>query len=88
MGKYPKKVQQQRARKNMATPGAAARINERNPQPYDDVPVKATIQTRPPLSSFDPNNYLKAQQLPFTCKEDVSTNNLHASKVAHRKMDV
>ena len=42
LGKYPKKIDVARARKNLSTPGQAAKINERNPQPSDDVNVKAT----------------------------------------------
>ena len=88
MGKYPKPVDKAGVRKNLSTPGGAAKIYERNPQPYDDVPAKAITQTRPPLDSYDPTNYVKAQKLPLTCNVDVNTNSLHASKVNHQKNDV
>ena len=52
LGKYPKKIEVIPVKKNYAEPGEAARINERNPQPFDDVNVKAITQSRFGHSSY------------------------------------
>jgi hypothetical protein len=88
LGKYPKKVEQQAIKKNYAEPGDAAKITDRNPQPFDDVPAKAITQGRHPLSAYDPTNYTKAQKLGLSVNKDVSTNSLHLAKVSQQKKDL
>ena len=89
-GEYPKADQIEiiKMRKNLASPGEAAKINERNPQPFDEINVKAVTQNRFERRSYDPNQCTKAQQLPFTMNVDVNNNSLHRSKIQHRKMDI
>ena len=87
LGEYPKKINVIPVKKNYAEPGEAAKMNERNPQPFDDVKAKTITQNKFGYNSYKPDGYLKMQQLNPTCNTDVNNNSLHRSKVEHRKFD-
>jgi len=46
-------------KKGNAAPGLAKRINDRNPQPTEDVPVKVITQGRFDPDVYNPTSYFK-----------------------------
>jgi len=59
IGMFPKDVQVNSVKKGNAAPGLAKRINDRNPQPTEDVPVKVITQGRFDPDVYNPTSYFK-----------------------------
>lgn len=87
-GLYPKSISYQNHKSAAAEPGAAARMNERNRQPNEEVNIKPITQSKFSARHYRPDGYLKPQIGAVRVDQDVSNNNLHLNKIQNRVKDV
>ena len=87
-GLYPKSVKYENHKSAAAEPGFAARMNERNRQPNEELNIKAITQSKFSARHYRPDGYLKPQVGSVRVDQDVSNNNLHLNKIHNRVKDV
>lgn len=87
-GKYPKSISYQNFKPSAAEPGDAARMNQRNKPPHEEVNIKPITQTRFSSRFYRPDKYLKPESGNMNIHQDLSNNNLHLNKIINQVKDV
>lgn len=87
-GYYPKSIKYDNFKPSNAEPGVAARMNERNKQPNEEIQIKPITQTLFSNRHYRPDKYLKPQCGGTKVDSDVSNNNLHLNKIHNRVNEV
>ena len=87
-GKYSKPVPNANFKPSAAEPGNAARMNQRNLQPHDEINVKAVTQTRFSKRHYRPDKYLKPEEGVMKIDSHAADNNLTRNKVNNMKKDI
>ena len=87
-GHYPKAIKYDNFKKSNAEPGAAAKMNDRNKQPHDEIQIKPITQTKFSSRHYRPDKYLRPERGSEKVETDVSNNNLHLNKIHNRVIDV
>ena len=80
-GLYPKEISYNNFKPSAAEPGDAARINQRNRQPHDEIDIKPTTQTLFSKRFYKPDKYIKPEMGSMKVDQNVSNNNLHLNKI-------
>lgn len=87
-GKYPKSISYKNFKPSAAEPGVAARMDQRNKQPHEEVNIKPITQSKFSSRHYRPDKYLKPEIGNMNIHQDVSNNNLHLNKIKNMVKDV
>jgi hypothetical protein len=87
-GLYPKTIKYANHKPAAAEPGSAARMNERNRQPNEELNIKPITQSKFSSRHYRPDKHLKPEHCSKKIDQDVSNNNLHLNKLHNQVKDV